>query len=209
MKYMLAALLALGVLSTGIVHAKTEEVKKAHIIKKKKPSVYKKTSKPAARPAKVQSHRKKAKPKKSVYKNVTKRAVNPAAADIKQPVAASKVAEPVATPKTTEPTAYQRLTNWLSGTTPTTAAAKQALIGHHRAAGYHTGPRKEKWNHRFESWWSKRGFEEGVNANGHWVFGSYRPAWWQKNYPIYWKDVVGPLYRKSAEYQAAVSQIGK
>lgn len=207
MKYMLAALLALGALSTGIAHAKAEEVKKTHVIKKK-PSVYKKTSKPAAKPAKVQSYRKKAQPKKTVYKNVTKRAVNPT--EVKEPaVAAPQATQPVATPKTTEETAYQKVTNWLglgTGTAATTAAAKAAAIGHHRDPVHHTGPRKEKWNHRFESYWGNRGFEEGVNPNGHWVFGSYRPNWWEKNYPVYWKDVVGPLYRKSAEYQKTLSK---
>lgn len=208
MKYMLAALLALGVVSTGIVQA---QERRTHIIKKKKPSVYKKTSKPAARSAKVQSHRKKAQPKKTIYKNVTKRAVHPEAAEIQRPVAA-KVTQPVATPKTTEPTAYQKLEGWLglgTGAAAATAATKAATVDHHRVAGHHTGPRKEKWNHRFESYWGHRGFEEGVNQNGHWVFGSYRPNWWEENYPIYWKDVVGPLYRKSAEYQTARAQIGK
>ena len=208
MKYMFVALIGLGLLSTGFASAKTEETKKTHIIKKKKPSVYKRTSKPAAKPAKIESHRKKAQPKKSVYKNVTKRAVNPAETSaVTHPAAVTSTA-PVATPKTTEPTAYQKIENWLgigTGAAAATAATTSA-VGHHRAAGYHTGPRKEKWNHKFESYWGHRGFEEGVNQNGHWVFGSYRPNWWEKNYPVYWKDVVGPLYRKSAEYQKTLNK---
>jgi len=208
MKYMFAALIGLGLLTTGFAQAETSEVKRTHIIKKKKPSVYKKTSKPAAKPAKIRSHRKKAQPKKSVYKNVTKRAVNPSetSAAVTEPAAANT---PVATTRTTEPTAYQKFENWLglgTGAAATTAAAATARVGHHRAAGYHTGPRKEKWNHKFESYWGNRGFEEGVNPNGHWVFGSYRPNWWEKNYPVYWKDVVGPLYRKSAEYQKTLGK---
>ncbi|CAN5144093.1 hypothetical protein BH09DEP1_BH09DEP1_1370 [soil metagenome] len=206
MKYMYAALLAMGLLSTGLVQAKVEEVKKTHIIRKK-PSVYKKTSKPAAKPAKVQSHRKKAQPKRSVYKNVTKRAVNPTPA----PIAATKstpTTTPVAAPQVPESN-YQKLGSWLglgTGAAASTAVAKSAVAGHHRAAGYHTGPRKEKWNHKFESYWGNKGFSEGVNSYGHWVFGSYRPDWWQKNYPVYWKDVVGPLYRHSAEYQKTLGK---
>lgn len=194
MKYMLAALLALAVVSTGYVHAKTEEVKKTQIIKKKKPSVYKKTSKPKAKPAKVQSYRKKAQPKKTVYKNVTKRAVNPAAADIKKPVATSKVAEPVATPKTTEPTAYQKLTNWLSGATSTTAAAKQALISQHRAPGYRIGPRD--WHHNFPTWWANRGWT-AAEVDGVWYFAGYPIEWWATNYPTYFKDAIREEYAKT------------
>lgn len=216
MKYMYAALLALGVLNTGLVQAKVEYEKKPHVIKKK--SVYKKTSKPEAKPAHAksshtQSYRKKPQHKTPVYKNVTKRASTSNATAAAAPVAATAAATvPATTNKATDETAYQKFTNWLGfgagagATTATTAAAKQALIGHHRAAGYHTGPRKEKWNHKFESYWGNRGFEEGVNQYGHWVFGSYRPDWWEKNYPIYWKDVVGPLYRKSAEYQKTLGK---
>lgn len=215
MKYMFAALVGLGLLSTGFAQAKTEETKKTQIIHKKH-SPYKKTSKPHAKPAKVQSHRMKAKPKTQVYKNVTKRAVNPAAttaATAVAPVAAAPLAastNTAATTKTTEPTAYQKFENFFGlGTdaAATTAAATAASVGgHHRAAGYHTGPRKEKWNHKFESYWGNRGFEVGVNPNGHWVFGSFRPKFWEENYPVYWKDVVGPLYRESDEYKKTLSK---
>lgn len=195
MKYMLAALLALGVLSTGIVHAKTEEVKKTHIIRNKKPSVYKKTNKPKAKPAKIhaKSHRLKAKPKKTVYKNVTKKAVNPATV---KPEAA-KISQPVATPKATDETTYHKLTNWLgigAGAGTTSAVAKQALINHHRTAGYRVGPRD--WHHNFPKWWANRGWT-AANVEGVWYFGGYPIEWWATHYPTYYKDAVREEYAKT------------
>lgn len=193
MKYMLAALLALGVLCTGVVQAKVEDTKKTHIIKKK--SVYKKTAKPKAKPAQVQtkSHRKKAQPKKSVYKNVTKRAESPAKA---KEVAAPKVTEPITTPKTTEETAYQKLTNWLGvgAGAGASAAAKQALIGHHRVAGYRIGPRD--WHHNFPKWWANRGWT-AADVDGVWYFAGYPIEWWATHYPTYFKDAIREEYAKT------------
>lgn len=199
MKYILAALLAFGVLSTGIVHAKTEEVKKAQIIRKKKPSVYKKTTKPKAKPAKVQakSHRRKAKPKKTVYKNVTKKAVSPASVKPEAAKIAQPATTPVATPKAADESAYQKLTNWLgigAGAGATSVAAKQALVNHHRTAGYRIGPRD--WHHNFPKWWANRGWT-AADVDGVWYFAGYPIEWWATHYPTYYKDAVREEYAKT------------
>lgn len=195
MKYIYIALLAMGFLSsTALMQAKVEDTKKTHVIKKK--SVYKRAAKPKAKPAKVQtkSHRI-SKPKKSVYKNVTKRAEKPA---VTKEVATPKAMEPISAPKTTEETAYQKLTNWLGvgAGAGTTAAAKQALIGHHRAAGYHIGPRD--WHHNFPSWWANRGWT-AADVDGVWYFGGHPIEWWasKPEYESYYKNVIRPEYLKA------------
>ncbi len=129
-------------------------------------------SKPTTKPAKVSS-------KAAGYKAET-----PATA------AAAKKAEPSAMGKAAE---------WL-GLGAAGAAATKA-VATHGEVGHHTGPRKEKWVDNFGPGAENKGFVEGVNEHGHWVFAGYRPDWWEKKYPVYWKDVVGPLYRKTAEYQ--------
>lgn len=199
MKYMLVALFAVGLLGSGFAHAKVEDTKKTHVIKKK--SVYKKTAKPHAKSTKIQakkaqSHKIKPKPKKQVYKNVTKRAVNPAE---KPAVATPKATEPVATPKTTEETAYQKFTKWIglgAGAGTSAAAAKQALIGHHRAAGYHIGPRD--WHHNFPSWWANRGWTS-ADVDGVWYFGGHPIEWWasKPEYASYYKNVIRPTFLKA------------
>ncbi|GMU18818.1 MAG: hypothetical protein AMXMBFR12_00100 [Candidatus Babeliales bacterium] len=193
MKYMYAALLSLGLLATGLAQAKAEETKKTHVIKKKST---KKAAKPKARAAKVQpkTRKLKAKPKKQVYKNV-KPARKPA--EIKESVP-TKTAEPISTPKTTEETAYQKFTNWLGLGTGAGTAAKQALVGHHRAAGYHIGPRD--WHDNFPDWWVKQGRGwTSADVNGTWYFGGHPYEWWENKalkgeYDSYFKNVIRPTY---------------
>lgn len=193
MKYMYAALLTLGMLSAGYTHAAKEEVTKAHVIKKK--SAYKKTAKPAPKTAKKtapKSYRIKPKQKKPAYKNVTKRAVNPAeTTKIAQPQA------PVATPKTTEATAYQKLGSWL-GLGAGAGTATAALASHHRAAGYHIGPRD--WHHNFPEWWVKQGRGwTAADVDGVWYFGGHPIEWWasKPEYTSYYKNVIRPEYLKA------------
>ena len=119
-------------------------------------------------------------------------------------VAKDRPEAPVATAKANEPTMMEKAAGLLgfgaAGTAATAAAATQT------GAGYHTGPRKEQWHHNFGPGAENQGFVEGINEHGHWVFAGYRPDWWEKNYPIYWKDVVRPLYHKSAEYQKTLGK---
>lgn len=196
---MYAALLALGMLSTGFGHAADTE--KAHVIKKK--SVYKKAHKTAPKKtaAKKKSYRINHKSSKHPYKNVTKRAVNPAATTAATaPIAATATQTPVAASKTTEPTAYQKLGNWLGlgAGVGTTAAAKEALIGHHRVAGYHIGPRD--WHHNFPEWWVKQGRGwTAADVDGVWYFGGHPIEWWasKPEYESYYKNVIRPEYLKA------------
>lgn len=96
----------------------------------------------------------------------------------------------------------EKIAGWL-GLGATGAAATKA-VSHKKYSGYHIGPRG--WHHNFGPGWGDRGWVEGYNEHGHWVFAGYRPEWWQTNYPVYWKDVVGPLYRKTNEYRKTVGK---
>lgn len=100
----------------------------------------------------------------------------------------------------TQPSMLQRAERWLGLGAAGAAATKAAG---YKTAGYHTGPQKERalWESKFGKGWGPKEFVEGTNEFGHWTFAKHRPDWWEKNFPIYWKDVVGPLYRKTTEYQ--------
>ena len=110
-------------------------------------------------------------------------------------------AAPAAT--TTGGSTTGKIAGWL-GLGAAGTAATQAAVSHHRAAGYHVGPRG--WHDNFPPAWGDKGWVEGTNEHGNWVFAGHRPAWWQEHYATYWKDVVGPLYRKSAEHQKTLGK---
>ncbi len=124
---------------------------------------------------------------KGLRKPTTKPAVKKAAAQDRPAVA---------TTTKTEPTWFQKAER-LVGLGAAGAAATKA-VATHREAGYHRGP--QGWHHSFGPGWGDKGFVEGVNEHGHWVFAGYRPMWWATNYPTYYKDVIHPLYKKSSLY---------
>lgn len=184
--------IALGLLAgSNFIQAKVETKKtyKSQVIHKKEKS----HKKPEAKPAKAQKSRRISHtPKKSAYKNVTKKAETPA--EKVAPVVATAAATKPA-PVAAEPSTLQKVENWFTGT-PSKATAAKGFLGHHRAAGYHIGPRD--WHHNFPSWWAERGWTS-ADVDGVWYFGGHPIEWWasKPEYASYYKNVIHPEYRKA------------
>jgi hypothetical protein len=198
MKLIRYALILLLVASTNIIPAATtktaKNAKHKKIETKQTPATKTVRSSAKDRYGKTKGEYKKMEPKK--HEKGLKKPVTKPAQSVKSKSIGSHAEQTTMATKT-EPTMMEKAAGWLGLGTAGTAAAK--AVSTHREAGYHIGPRG--WHHNFGPGWADKGWIEGTNEHGHWVFAGYRPDWWQENYPAYWKDVVGPLYRKSAEYQ--------
>ena len=114
--------------------------------------------------------------KDAAKKHATRHPTHPAHAKTNKVAAREPVKHTPRTAKTTaaatapragEKSTASRIGEWLgygaAGTAATTAAA-----GHHRAAGYHIGPRG--WHNKFPSWWANRGWIAD-EVSGVWYFG--------------------------------------
>lgn len=200
MKFIRYALVLALLSSGGLFAAPAQPAKAAKSTKietKKKTHAYAKkdTAKTAVKDRQSKStaaHKKMAtkEHKTGLHKPVTKTAAVKGVAKDRPAVAATK----------SEPTWFQKAEKFVGLGTAGAAATK--AVSMHKQAGYHTGPRAEKWIHHFGP--GAKGFVEGTNEYGHWVFAGYRPDWWKTNYPIYYKDVVFPLYKQTSEYKKSV-----
>lgn len=216
MKFLQLSLLLVGLMTTGgllaatpTVTTKTAKARAAEYAKKHKQNVIKnkkqtpakkETPKAAALDRATQAKKgkwQKLEPKQHI-KGSRKPVVKSTAKD--RPA----VATTAPTAKAPESTVTDKVIDWLGWGAAGTAATK--AYTQRKTAGYHIGPRN--WHHNFGAGWGDRGWVEGTNEHGHWVFAGYRPDWWrdQPEYSSYYHNVILPLYRKTTEYHRTVGK---